>query len=140
MPNESQKKILIIEVVEDDAPLLSVLSERFKGEGYSVVTAMTGEEGLALALKNKPDLILLDIVMPKMDGITMFKKLRQDPWGKKANVILLTNLSADDKITKAVTELEPSYYLIKTDWKLDDIVEKVKSLKCWILGRRIRLP
>ena len=121
------KKILVVEVVEDDRPLLSVLCDRFSAEGYNVISALTGDEGLKLALEHKPDLILLDIVMPKMDGITMFKKLRQDPWGKKANVILLTNLSADDKITKAVTELEPSYYLIKTDWKLDDIVEKVKS-------------
>ncbi|MCL5017149.1 MAG: response regulator [Patescibacteria group bacterium] len=127
MSNENKKKVLIVEVVEDDAPLLSVLSERFKGEGYNVITAMTGEDGLDLALKNKPDLIVLDIVMPKMDGLTMFRKLRQDSWGKKAKVVLLTNLSADDRITKAVTELEPSYYLIKTDWKLDDIVEKVKS-------------
>lgn len=127
MINEASKKILIVEVVEDDEPLLSVLTERFTEEGYHVISAMTGEEGLELALKNKPDLILLDIVMPKMDGITMLKKLREDPWGKTANVILLTNLSADENITKAVTELEPSYYLIKTDWKMDDIVARVKS-------------
>ncbi len=127
MPNPDLKKILIVEIVEDDRPLLSVLSERFTNEGYNVIRAMTGDEGLDLALKNKPDLILLDIVMPKMDGITMLRNLRKDPWGKKANVILLTNLSADEKITKAVTELEPSYYLIKTDWKMDDIVERVKS-------------
>ncbi|MEK7478306.1 MAG: response regulator [Patescibacteria group bacterium] len=127
MPNGSKKKILIIEIVEDDRSLLSVLTERFTHEGYNVISAQTGDEGLNLAIKNKPDLILLDIVMPKMDGITMLKKLRNDPWGKKANVILLTNLSADENITKAVTELEPIYYLIKTDWKMDDIVEKVKK-------------
>ncbi|MEK7523127.1 MAG: response regulator [Patescibacteria group bacterium] len=127
MPNGSKKKILIIEIVEDDRSLLSVLTERFTHEGYNVISAQTGDEGFNLAIKNKPDLILLDIVMPKMDGITMLKKLRNDPWGKKANVILLTNLSADENITKAVTELEPIYYLIKTDWKMDDIVEKVKK-------------
>ena len=127
MPNGSKKKILIIEIVEDDRSLLSVLTERFTHEGYNVISAQTGDEGLNLAIKNKPDLILLDIVMPKMDGITMLKKLRNDPWGKKANVVLLTNLSADENITKAVTELEPIYYLIKTDWKMDDIVEKVKK-------------
>lgn len=125
--NGSNKKILIVEIVEDDRPLLTVLSERFASEGYRVLSAVTGEEGLKLALENKPDLILLDIVMPKMDGITMLKKLREDVWGKRANVILLTNLTADEKITKAVTELEPSYYLIKTDWKMDDIVERVKN-------------
>lgn len=127
MSNGDSKKILIVEVVEDDKPLLSVLTERFNAEGFKVISAITGEEGLDLALKNKPDLILLDIVMPKMDGITILKKLRQDPWGKRAKVILLTNLSADENITKAVTELEPAYYLIKTDWKMDDIVERVKK-------------
>lgn len=127
MSNGDSKKILIVEVIEDDKPLLSVLTERFNAEGFKVISAITGEEGLDLALKNKPDLILLDIVMPKMDGLTMLKKLRQDPWGKKAKVILLTNLSADENITKAVTELEPTYYLIKTDWKMDDIVERVKK-------------
>ena len=128
MSNGNEKKILIVEIVEDDRPLLSVLTERFTNEGYKVISAITSDEGLDLALKNKPDLILLDIVMPKMDGLTMLEKLRKDPWGKTANVILLTNLSADEKITKAVTELEPSYYLIKTDWKMDDIVERVKSV------------
>lgn len=127
MSNGNSKQILIIEVVEDDRPLLSVLSERFNAEGFKVITAITGEEGFDLAIKNKPDLILLDIVMPKMDGLSMLKKLRDDPWGKKARVILLTNLSADEKITKAVTELEPECYLVKTDWKMDDIVERVKS-------------
>jgi DNA-binding response OmpR family regulator len=124
----TEMKILIVEIVGDDRPLLSVLTERFTNEGYKVISAITGDEGLDLALKNKPDLILLDIVMPKMDGLTMLEKLRKDPWGKTANVILLTNLSADEKITKAVTELEPLYYLIKTDWKMDDIVERVKSV------------
>jgi CheY-like chemotaxis protein len=128
MENKDLKsKILIVEIVEDDKPLLYVLSERFVKEGYNVLTAQTGEEGLDLALKNKPDLILLDIVMPKMDGITMLRKLREDAWGKKAKVILLTNLLADEKIAKAVTELEPLYYLIKTDWKLNDIIEKVRN-------------
>jgi len=114
-------------VVEDDRSLLNVLVERFTGEGFSVLRGLTGEEGLDLAIKNHPDLILLDIVMPKMDGITMLRKLRKDEWGKKALVILLTNLSADDKIMKAVTELEPAFYLIKTDWKMDDVIERVKK-------------
>lgn len=127
MSNGVSKKILIVEIVEDDRPLLSVLSERFNAEGYKVISATTGDEGLDLALKHRPDLILLDIVMPKMDGLAMLKKLRDNPWGKKARVILLTNLSADEKITRAVTELEPEYYLVKTDWKMDDIVERVKK-------------
>lgn len=124
MSNNQNKKILM---VEDDSSLLNVLVDRFTEEGFSVLKGLTGEDGLDLAIKNHPDLILLDIVMPKMDGITMLRKLREDAWGKKALVILLTNLSADDKIMKAVTELEPSYYLIKTDWKINDVVERVEK-------------
>lgn len=121
--NNGEKKIL---VVEDDISLLNVLSERLTEEGFSVLKAITGEEGLDLAIKNHPDLILLDIVMPKMDGISMLRKLRSDAWGKKALVILLTNLMADDKMMKAIAELEPAFYLTKTDWKMDDVVERVK--------------
>jgi len=124
MDGNTLKKLLI---VEDDKSLCAALEERFKEEGFFVLAALDGKTGLNLALKNKPDLILLDIVLPKLNGLDLLKKLRQDVWGKKARVILLTNLSADDKIMKAVAELEPSYYLIKTDWRLDDIVQRVKK-------------
>lgn len=117
------KKILI---VEDDPPQLDVLIDRFKQEGLEVLSAGNGIDGLKMALENHPDIILLDIVMPKMDGLEMFKKLRADEWGKKAQVILLTNLQADDQIMKTVTEYEPSFYLLKTDWKLDEIVARIR--------------
>lgn len=123
------KKILVIEAVEDDSSLRNVLHEKFTVEGFSVLDAKDGEEGLAIALREHPDLILLDIVLPKMDGITMMKKLRQDgEWGKNVPIILLTNLSADDeKINQAVTDNEPAYYLVKSNWKINDLVEKVRE-------------
>ncbi len=76
------KKIL---VVEDDVPELNALRDKFTREGFSILTAKNGEEGLAIALREHPDLILLDIIMPVMDGITMLVKLREDSWGGGGN-------------------------------------------------------
>lgn len=105
------------------------LVDKFTREGFQVVSARDGEEGLNTALKEKPDIILLDVVMPKMDGMTMLKKLRQqNEWGKSIPVIMLTNLSADDdKIMKGITEDLPAYYLVKSNWAINDVVDKVKE-------------
>lgn len=119
------KKILI---VEDEQSLRETLVDKLTREGFDVLEAKNGEEGLERTLKEHPDLILLDIVMPKMDGMTMMKKLREDEWGKRVSIILLTNLSATDaEIIKGVIEDEPSYYLVKSDWKIKDVVNKVKE-------------
>lgn len=122
-------KILVIEAVEDDTSLRNVLRDKLSLEGFSVLEAKDGEEGLAVALKEQPDLILLDILMPKMDGITMMKKLRQtNEWGKKVPIILLTNLSADDeKINQAVAENEPAYYLTKSNYTISDLIAKIRE-------------
>ena len=125
--DESKKYTLLI--VEDEASLRNALSDKFSREGFSVIEAKNGEEGLESALKNHPDMILLDIIMPRMDGMTMLKKLREDSeWSKHVPVIILTNLtSADEGRTRDITELEPAYYLVKTDWKLEDLVAKVRE-------------
>ena len=118
-------KILI---VEDDEYVRGALIERLKSERFDLVTAGDGEEGLRMALAERPDLILLDIIMPKMDGMTMMKKLRESgDWGKTVPIILLTNLNADEDILKGIAADEPSYYLVKVDWTLDQIAEKVKE-------------
>ena len=124
-----ERKILIIEIVEDEYSQRKALSDKFKREGFMVFEAKDGEEGLKTALREKPDAILLDILMPGTDGITMLKKLRQEnTWGKKVPVILLTNLSPDDKnISEEIVENEPSYYLMKANCTIDDVVEKVKE-------------
>src|SRR3989344_3013072 len=123
---KNNKKILVIEAVEDEISLRNALHEKFTAEGFRILEARDGEEGLAIALREHPDLILLDILMPKMDGITMMKKLRQaNEWGKKVPIILLTNLSAkDEKINKAIADYEPAYYLVKSNWSMADLVEK----------------
>lgn len=119
------KKILI---VEDEVALLRVLSDKFAGEGFSVLEAKNGLMGLKMALEEKPDVILLDILMPELDGIKMMEQLREGgDYGKKVPVVVLTNLDADEKITLAVTKAEPSYYLIKSNVEMDEIVEKVNN-------------
>jgi CheY-like chemotaxis protein len=120
----NDKKILII---EDELPMLKALSDKFSREGFSVLEARNGEEGLDLALKTKPDLIVLDLFMPVMDGKAMMEKLRQDEWGKRVPIIILTNLNPDDKTLNEIMASGPSYYFIKSKWQLEDLTEKVKK-------------
>lgn len=124
--NTQTKKILI---VEDEDDQREVLADEFKDQGFEVLIAKNGKEGLEVSQNKKPDLILLDIVMPVMDGISMMTKLRKDStWGKEVPIILLTNLTSDsDKVIKAVSENDPAYYLVKSDWDLSNVVEKTKE-------------
>jgi DNA-binding response OmpR family regulator len=120
---ENQQRILVI---EDDASLRNALRDKLTLEGFSVLEAQDGEEGYAVALREHPDLILLDIVMPVMDGITMLQKVREDAWGTDAKVIILTNLSDNEKVAEALAQ--KSYdFLVKSNWKIADVVEKIKQ-------------
>ena len=113
-------------IVEDEPSLQSALGDHFSREGISVLSAKNGQEGLEVALREHPGVILLDIVMPVMDGMTMLTKLREDVWGKDAHVILLTNLVDNKEIVEAM-KTGVFDYLVKSDWKIDDVVEKVKQ-------------
>jgi len=119
-----QKKTIL--VVEDEPPMQLVLRDILTVEGYTVLEAKNGIEGLELALSAHPDLILLDILMPKMDGLEMLKKLREDEWGKKAPVIVLTNLSDNEDVAKAVEE-DVFEYFVKTDIKIAEVIERIRA-------------
>lgn len=119
------KKVLI---VEDEIPYQKLLYDQLAAEGYDVMRASNGKKGLSLAKNQRPDLILLDVRMPVMDGMTMLIKLRKDDYGKSANVILLTNLEPNDDLLRKIAEGKPAYYLIKSDIQLFDLLEKVKKL------------
>lgn len=119
------KKILI---VEDELAYLNLLRNQLREQGYTVIEAIDGKKGLQKAKSEKPDLILLDIRMPVMDGMTMLDLLRQDPSGKKTKVIMLTNLEPDDRIINKVVSDQPSYYCVKSDVKFSDLLEKIKEL------------
>jgi len=117
------KKILI---VEDELILLQALSLKLKEENFEVLNAHDGLEGLEMAEKYLPDLILLDIYMPKMDGLTMLEKVRSTPWGKDIPVIILTNSNGKEKLAEALSHWV-FRYLVKSDWDLEQIVEKIKE-------------
>ncbi|MBT4120946.1 MAG: response regulator [Candidatus Magasanikbacteria bacterium] len=120
-----EKKYSIL-VVEDESAVSEALGDKFGREGFEVFLAKDGAKGLEVALREIPDLILLDIVMPVMDGITMLEKMRKDKKGKKIPVIMFTNLSDSDRIKEAQKK-GVNDYLIKADWKLEDVVKKVKE-------------
>lgn len=118
------KKILI---VEDELAYVKLLRDRLDG-AYEVIDAQNGQIGLRKALGEKPDLILLDIKMPVMDGLTVLRELRKDSYGKSAKVILLTNLEANDEIVVKVTEDLPTYYFVKSDIKFNELMDKIDDL------------
>jgi DNA-binding response OmpR family regulator len=114
-------------IVEDEDSLSTVLTNKFNSEGFEVFVAKDGEEGLRLALEKHPDIILVDIILPRMDGLTMMEEIRKDSWGKHAKAIVLTNLQDDEKAQEAKRQ-GVNDFLIKSDWKLEDVVEKVKNI------------
>ena len=121
-----KKRILI---VEDEESIQKAISDALVNQEFATLTARDGEEGLGIALKEHPDLILLDILMPKMDGMIMLQKLRVDEWGKTAPVIILTNVDPSaNSVINSVLQNEPAYYLVKSDVKLEGIVEKIKDV------------
>lgn len=121
---EEKKKILI---VEDEMYLRIPLAEQLKAGGFEVLGAKDGVEGLEMSLREHPDLILLDVMMPKMNGTEMLQKLREDEWGKNAKVIILTNSVERDFVKNILGDGVPEY-LVKSDWDLSDLVRKVKHV------------
>jgi len=119
------KKILII---EDEIAYLKLLHEQLALKGFMVIDAKDGVDGLEKIKRENPDLVLLDIRMPKMDGLTMLDLLRKEESGKTIKVIFLTNLEADEKILKKVVEDLPLYYFLKSDTELDKLISKIEDI------------
>lgn len=113
-------------IVEDEAPVVKALYDKLTQEGYIVHNAENGVEGLKFALSNHPDLILLDVLLPKMDGMEMLKRLRKDQWGEHVPVIVLTNLSEPENVIEGLDQYVYDY-LVKADWKLEDVIKKIKE-------------
>lgn len=118
-----KQKIL---VVEDELTLQKSLLEFLKKEKFEAVGASDGEQGLALAKSMLPDLILLDIILPKKDGYEVLAQLKQDEATKHIPVILLTNLESPENINRAF-EKGAHMYLVKSDYRLEEIVEKARE-------------
>jgi len=114
-------------IVEDEPDIRDAMADALTSAGFHTLSAKDGIEGLSVATQEQPDVILLDLVMPNMDGNEMLEKLRQDPWGRSAKVIILTAM--DDIHNVASThEHKISDYIIKTHNSLREIVNKVREV------------
>ena len=120
---ENGKTILL---VEDDKFISRAYRAGIGGEGFKVITAYTGVEGMAKAKRERPDLILLDLVMPMMDGFDLLKDLKKDPETKNIPVVILSNLGQESDIQKGKA-LGAADYLVKANWSMKDVIAKVKE-------------
>lgn len=121
---KSKKTTLI---VEDDKFLIKAYQIKFNSAGFNIIVAVDGVAGLELARKELPSLILLDLMLPKMNGFEFLKALKADEKTKDIPVIILSNLGQQGDREKALS-LGAVDYLVKTDYKLEEIVKKVKEL------------
>ena len=112
--------------IEDESALQKTVGEIIHREGFDMVSALDGELGVKLAKEKKPDLILLDLILPKRDGFSVLQALKQSPETKSIPVIVLTNLGEMENIDKAI-ELGATTYLVKSDYSLKEIIEKIKG-------------
>lgn len=119
-----KSKILL---VEDDKMLADMYVTKFSKEGIQIMKAEDGAKGLEVAKREKPDLILLDIIMPKLDGFAVLKELKKDPSMSNTHILLLTNLGQSEDVDKG-KELGADDYFIKANHTPAEIVEKVKYL------------
>lgn len=118
------KKILFI---EDESALQKTLGEVLTKEGYTIFSALDGELGFELAKLKKPDLILLDLILPRLNGFEVLKKLKENNETKNIPVIVLTNLEGVNEVNKAI-ELGAKTYLVKAQYTLEEVLEKIRNL------------
>jgi len=112
--------------IEDDSLLLKMYKTKFEHEGFNVISALDGEEGLTAALEQNVDLIILDIMMPRLSGLDMLAKYRQDVKGKSVPVIILTNLTREEEMKRA-KELGVKEFIVKADYTPSEVVRKIKD-------------
>jgi len=127
---EESTKVLII---EDDQRINKVYMAKLSVEGITVMTALDGEEGLRKIYSEKPDLILLDLMLPQKSGFEILKEIKQDPKVKDIPVLILSNLAQEKEVEKGL-ELGAEDYLVKTDYSIQQVMEKIKKA---LKGRKI---
>ncbi len=119
-----KKRILII---EDETTLQRALSEFLTTEGFEVLNASDGEEGLDMVRIKNPDLVLLDIILPKKDGYEVLSEIKKDEKTDHIPVVLLTNLEAAEDVERAFNA-GATTYLVKSNYKLEEVVKKIKEI------------
>lgn len=115
-----------IAIVEDDAAISQMYRIKFEAEGYEVETAENGKLGLALIEEMKPDIVLLDLMMPEMNGDEMLEKLRASTWGKDIKVIILTNMG-ESEAPDTIKELNVEAFILKANMTPRQVAELVKE-------------
>ena len=114
-------------IVEDEQSMQRALKNKLEHSGYTVLAANDGEEAIkALRGENKPDLVLLDLIMPKLDGISVLRQMKSDDALRPVPVVILTNLSSGDKVAEAM-QLGTFDFLVKANYSLDDVLRKVND-------------
>jgi len=118
------KKVLLI---EDEVNLQKTIGEVLRQEGFELIEAADGEAGINLAKSEKPDIVLVDLILPKKNGFEVIEELKRDPETENIKIIVLTNLGSSADVEKAL-ELGATTYLVKANYALEDIVKKVRDL------------
>ena len=124
--NNMDKKNKIL-IVDDDEYVVKALSDHLGRKGYQTITASNGEEGLRAVEESVPDLVLLDVIMPKMDGITLLRELKKNSATESIPVIMITNLDNKESDTEA-NNLGAAAYLVKTNYGLDEVTKKIEEI------------
>lgn len=124
MPSGEEKKKKVL-VVDDDPLIIRMYEHKLSADGYQVFLAFDGQGAVVSAKENKPDLILLDLMMPKMNGVETLKFLKKEPDTKKIPVIILTNLSDNEPYLKATEELGAKDYMVKAQTSLKELSARV---------------
>lgn len=125
MSIQTEEKIRVL-LIEDEKEVAELYKLKLTLDGYEVIVASSGQEGLTEAFKKEPELIFLDIKMPEMDGFEVLKKLRQSPKTESVPIIILSNFDEEDLIERGLT-LGANEYLIKSQFTPEQISEKVKN-------------
>lgn len=115
-------------VVEDEKTMRDILKEAIEQRGYACFLANDGVSGLAVALREHPDVVLTDVRMPAMDGLAMMHKLRGDKWGRTVPIIILTNYDNTDAQLTQINIDAPAYYLVKVNNTIEEIMDKIKEI------------
>ena len=114
-------------VIEDDKFLRELISRKLIGEGFDVLEAVDGEEGIKKIKEGKPDLVLLDLILPSIDGFEVLTRVRDDPEVSSIPVIILSNLGQREEVEKGL-KLGAVDYLIKAHFTPGEIIEKIKNV------------
>jgi DNA-binding response OmpR family regulator len=118
------KKILL---VEDDIMLRKLISKKFASEGYTMITAADGKKGLESVKENRPDLVILDLLLPVMDGFEVLKRLKEDESLKTIPVVIMSNLSQKEDIDRCM-KLGATDYIVKVLFTSQEVLDKIKAI------------